>query len=1153
MDAPAQVGPYRLDGVIGRGGVGHVWRAEHRLSGTPVALKVLTHQTFSRPEARAQIESEIRAAALLDHPSLVQVYDTGRVPFGLAELPPGSPWIAMELVDGQSLTRWCGTLTWRGVRHVLLHVLEALAHAHAMGVLHRDVKPGNVLVTPDLGQIKLTDFGLARDLEGMDPGRISIAGTPAFMAPEQIEARWRDFAPATDLYAVGCLTHTLVTGRGIFPGNGMALFDAHLNQPAPPLTIPDAPAGLAGWLAGMLAKRGSERFQRAADAADALLALGDPGPGALVDDHRTPLDPLDGPTLVDSLEARDVRQDADVSTAPWSTPNPSHSARPVPVGWRRPYRPSRAARPRASGLGLLRLRRLPLLGRVAERGALWSALRAVSATGTARALILEGHAGVGKTHLAEWLAVRAHEMGIAEVLRASFAPVAGPAHGLSATLLRWTRCVGLARSEIRARLAARWPAIGADDQRALAAFMAPDAADDPTGAVVFSHPREIHALLRRFLQTIAGDRLVIMLLDDVQHAIDAVECMAALQGAQLPLLCVATARQDVLAGEFVVKEALATLIADGAQRIALGPLGKRTTGRLLGELLGLTPTAATQVEARVQGNPLFAVQLVRDWAQRKAFEATDAGFGLRAEVAVDALPAELHAVWGERVAALLAAHPEAARPLELAATLGVQVDTAEWQAVCAAAGIASPTFALDALLAAGLAYEARHGAARGWAFAHGMLRESVIEEARLSGRLPALHRLCARVLAGRPERWQAERVGLHQLAAEAWAEAAPTLLTAANARYAVGAYRRAHELLDAMFRATAHLAENTVLNAVLQGQVLRARLARAQGRLDMARRLVTSAVERAGDLQPAAALARLEATQLAFDAGEPARASAHLDAALAAARRGPDRRLEARCNDWRAIIALRRGELDQAEAFARTAADLFAQAGDVIGQARCDLMQARIAEQRGQWQTAMRLNRAAQLRYTRQGVRSGLAECANHLGELARQAGELDTAERAYKEALRIWTTIGSGYVAFARANLGLVQHARGDVDAARQSLLPALAEFEADGRLAPATEVNACLLAGAAQQADWAEFDRRLGATRRLVETGEFAHGDVARLTRDAGDHAAEALEVARAIAAWGVAQAQWATLGNATAAGLLAARIARHAPDDEGHQTSR
>src|SRR5262245_24170105 len=136
----------------------------------------------------------------------------------------GSPFLAMELANVGSLREHATPVDYPSVRHLLLQLLDALAHAHARGVLHRDVKPGNVLIfEDDLGRraVKLADFGLAHAL-GRCPvdGELSAtAGTPTYMAPEQHQGAWREFGPWTDLYALGCTAFRLVQGRPPFEGD----------------------------------------------------------------------------------------------------------------------------------------------------------------------------------------------------------------------------------------------------------------------------------------------------------------------------------------------------------------------------------------------------------------------------------------------------------------------------------------------------------------------------------------------------------------------------------------------------------------------------------------------------------------------------------------------------------------------------------------------------------------------------------------------------------------------------------------------------------------------------------------------------------------------------------------------------------------------
>ena len=193
------VGPFHLDRIIGRGGMGEVWRARHVDGRHTVAVKVLTSQAAQDLYFQASFRNEARAAAGLTHPNIAAVFDYGRIPAEAdraseGRLRAGSPYLVMEMAAGGSLEGHLGRLEWRDIRVILLCLLDALAHAHARGVVHRDLKPGNALLAGGWGRVKLTDFGLAHA-----PGSDSAlredegaVGTPAYMAPEQFEGSWRD-------------------------------------------------------------------------------------------------------------------------------------------------------------------------------------------------------------------------------------------------------------------------------------------------------------------------------------------------------------------------------------------------------------------------------------------------------------------------------------------------------------------------------------------------------------------------------------------------------------------------------------------------------------------------------------------------------------------------------------------------------------------------------------------------------------------------------------------------------------------------------------------------------------------------------------------------------------------------------------------------
>jgi eukaryotic-like serine/threonine-protein kinase len=225
-------GRYRLNRAIGRGAMGIVWRGRDELLDRDVAVKEVQVTSAATPAETEIIYRrtlrEARTAARLSHPSVVTVFDVVE--------EDGTPWIVMELVRARSLDRLIaedGPLPPAQAALVGEGLLGALATAHAAGVLHRDVKPSNVLVTPD-GRIVLTDFGIAT-FEG-DPGLTQVGmvvGTPGFTAPERV--RGRPATPASDLWSLGATLYAAVEGRGPFdrPGGSMVIMDGIVNEAAP--------------------------------------------------------------------------------------------------------------------------------------------------------------------------------------------------------------------------------------------------------------------------------------------------------------------------------------------------------------------------------------------------------------------------------------------------------------------------------------------------------------------------------------------------------------------------------------------------------------------------------------------------------------------------------------------------------------------------------------------------------------------------------------------------------------------------------------------------------------------------------------------------------------------------------------------------------
>ncbi|MEV7581638.1 serine/threonine-protein kinase [Streptomyces erythrochromogenes] len=268
MEGSVLAGRYRLEVLLGAGGMGQVWRGTDQLLHRQVAVKVLT-----RPGDRVlttRLLAEARAAAAFSDPHVVAVHDVGEGQFG----GHSSVFLVMELVDGRPLSEVLqkGPLPIDDVVRWGEQICQALEAAHRAGVVHRDVKPSNVLIT-GTGRTKLCDFGIARRAlatQGLTATGMSI-GTPGYMAPEQI--RGDTVGPATDLYALGCLLYELLTGLPPFTGEPLSVLSRHLEQPPVPVRArrPDVPLALDRLVGQLLAKEPGKRPASAAAVGDALL------------------------------------------------------------------------------------------------------------------------------------------------------------------------------------------------------------------------------------------------------------------------------------------------------------------------------------------------------------------------------------------------------------------------------------------------------------------------------------------------------------------------------------------------------------------------------------------------------------------------------------------------------------------------------------------------------------------------------------------------------------------------------------------------------------------------------------------------------------------------------------------------------------------
>jgi serine/threonine protein kinase len=266
---------YRVVELLGAGGMGTVYWAEHRVMKRPVALKVINSRLVDNPSAVERFHREVQAAACLSHSNIVTAYDAERV----GDLH----FLIMELVDGVTLDRLVaqeGALPVAHACNYARQVAMGLQHAHEHGMVHRDIKPANLMLACE-GQVKILDFGLARFASENGPaGGLTdsgtLAGTPDYIAPEQAEdASQADIR--ADIYSLGCTLYFLLTGQPPFPlGSVFQKLLAHHLQAPQPLTAfrDDLPSGLVEVFERMTAKDPAYRYQTPAEVARALLPFG---------------------------------------------------------------------------------------------------------------------------------------------------------------------------------------------------------------------------------------------------------------------------------------------------------------------------------------------------------------------------------------------------------------------------------------------------------------------------------------------------------------------------------------------------------------------------------------------------------------------------------------------------------------------------------------------------------------------------------------------------------------------------------------------------------------------------------------------------------------------------------------------------------------
>jgi len=984
------VGRYRLLDLLDRGSMGVVYRAYDPTLDRCVALKLLRTEGEDCRD-RDRFLREARAAAGLAHPNVVTVYEAGE--------ERGVRFFAMELVEGQLLSRILRSrrrLPEREALDAICQVLSALDAAHRAGLVHRDIKPDNLMVLPD-GRVKVLDFGIVKlDREATLTRADEVVGTVTHMSPEQ--ASGEVVGPASDLYAAGLVLYEMVAGRLPFADDSTALLlYQHLHEPPPPPSSfnPILSPELDDLVLRFLAKQPLQRYRSAGEAIAAVRSY--------LDRRR-----------IDDLAA---------GSPPQTTPFSPKDGTP------------------------------PLIGRLRELARLDAAVqRAVGGAGGT--VFIEGEAGVGKTRLAQEAQARARQAGARTALGACYYR-----HGVVPYLpfidaLRDLLTSAMdedERQEAKAWLRREAPELSSlSDRFGTTIGFSPE--PRPQSGAAPEAARRLFEAMAGLLSRVASRRPLVLLLDDAHWADDAtLRLLHVLSrtARNTGLLILVTYRpEDLLPEAKGLPHPLTETVRrmgreQGVEHIRLERLPRPDAACLVRSLLGAAdfPEAFWDLlYAETQGNPLFLIETLKLLRAQNALSQRAGVWRVRAGASELRIPDRVRDLVLRRLDRLDFDQREV---LQAAAVVGYRFTS---DLLACALGLGRRPL-LRALYRLERVHQLIVSSGGGYAFCHSRVREVLYQEIPDELRRE-YHRCIGHLLA---ERCQGrvddavEEIADHLLHAGEDAEAIPLLLTAGEKAERLCAWpeaaRRFEQAAQAAGRAAPPDGERSWA-ALLKAGEARGMAGEWERALDLSRRALS-----ASETPAKAARAWRQIGWARYQMRQFPEAMAAYRSGLERLRGAEQGEEEGRLFNNLAILHFEQGDTQEAEACYRRALDLFEASGDLKEMANVTNNLAILATLRGDIPEAKgRYDRAGDL-YARVGNLRGQARVCQNVGMLHADQEEWEEADASYLRGLDLAERVRDGLLtATLLLNRAEASLRAAGLGPAREMCLQALDRFQAAG-----------------------------------------------------------------------------------------------------------